>query len=172
VQSDRSTMAENSELHAAYAVLGLSPEPSLTEAKTAFRVRSALLHPDVHQSAGAHRVHAATAAMQQLSDAYRLVVESLLADDPNLANITHGHNGMSRRCTNCRSEFQYTASDGWVACPRCGQGYRVRSRIRRSYSRGRLRAGRGAVYSRRARIQERTEPLGRLAHIVFWHNGS
>ncbi len=172
MQSDGSTMAETSELHAACAVLGLSTAPSLYEAKTAFRVRAALLHPDVHQSAGTHRMNAATAAMQQLSDAYRLVVESLLAGDPNAANVTQGHNGMTRRCTNCRSEFQYTPNDALVACPHCGQGFRIISRNRRSYSRGRLRVGRVAVYSRRPRTQQRTEPLGRLAHIVLWHNGS
>jgi DnaJ-class molecular chaperone len=172
VQSDHSTMAETSEFHAACAVLGLSTAPSLSEAKTAFRVRAALLHPDVHQSAGAHRMNAATAAMQQLSDAYRLVAESLLAGDPNATNVTQGHNGMTRRCTKCRSEFQYTANDALVACPRCGQGFRLRSRNRRSYSRGRLRAGGVMAYSRRPRTQQRTEPLGRLAHIVLWHNGT
>lgn len=173
VQSDRSTMAETSEFHAACAVLGLSTAPSLNEARKAFRVRAALLHPDVHQSAGTHRMNAATAAMQQLSDAYRLVAESLLAGDPNAEDLTQGHNRMTRRCTNCRSEFQYTTNDALVACPHCGQGFRVRSRNRRSYSRGRLRAGRVVVaYSRRPSRQQRTEPLGRLAHIALWHNGS
>ena len=172
MQSDGSTMAETSEFHAACAVLGLSTAPSFSEAKTAFRVRAALLHPDVHQSAGTHRMNAATAAMQQLSDAYRLVPESLVAGDPNPTNVTQGHNGMTRRCTKCRSEFQYTADDAFVACPRCGQGFRLGSRIRRSYSRGSLRAGRVVVYSRRPRTQQRTEPLGRLAHIGLWHNGS
>ena len=138
MQSNRSTMAETSEFHAACAVLGLSTATSLSEAKTAFRVRAALLHPDVHQGAGTHRMNAATAAMQQLSDAYRLVAESLIAGDPNATNVTQGHIGMTHRCTNCRSEFQYTANDALVACPRCGQGFRVRSRNRRSYSRGRF----------------------------------
>jgi hypothetical protein len=75
--------AETSEFHAACAVLGLSTAPSLSEAKTAFRDRAALLHPDVHQSAGTQRMNAATAAMQQLNDAYQLVLESLIAGDPN-----------------------------------------------------------------------------------------
>jgi hypothetical protein len=78
VQADRSTMTETSEFHAACAVLGLSTVPSLSEVKTAFRVRAALLHPDVHQGAGIHRMNAATAAMQQLNDAYHLVLESLV----------------------------------------------------------------------------------------------
>ena len=78
MQTDGSTMAETSEFHAAYAVLGLSAAPSSSEAKTAFRVRAALLHPDVHQSAGADRMSAATTAMQQLNDAYQLVLESLV----------------------------------------------------------------------------------------------
>jgi DNA-directed RNA polymerase subunit RPC12/RpoP len=172
VQSDRSTMEESSEFRAACAVLGVSTTPSLSEARTAFRVRAALLHPDVHQSAGTHRTDAATAAMQQLSDAHRLVVESLLAGDPNATNVTRLRNGITGQCTKCRSEFEYPANDALVSCPQCGQGLRVSSRKRRSYSRGRLRAGRVAVYSRRPRTQQRTEPLGRLAHIVLWHNGS
>jgi hypothetical protein len=110
--------------------------------------------------------------MQQLSDAYRLVVDSLLAGDPNLTGITQEHNGVTRRCTMCRSDFQSTAIDGLVVCPHCGQGFRVRLRNRRSYSRGRLRAGRVAVYSRRPRPPQRTEPIGRLAHIALWNNGS
>ena len=106
VQGERSTIAETSEFRAACAVLGLSTAPSLSEARTAFKTRAALLHPDVHQSAGTSRVNAATAAMQQLSEAYRLVVESLRAGD------------------------------------------RTRTKVTR---------------------EQRTEPLGRLAHIVFWH---
>jgi DNA-directed RNA polymerase subunit RPC12/RpoP len=170
VQGDHSSMEETSEFHAACAVLGLSTAPSLSEARAAFRVRAALLHPDVHQSAGTHRMNAATAAMQQLSDAHRLVVESLLAGAPDPTNVTEGHDGMTRRCTKCRREFQYTTNDALIACPRCGQELRVISRNRRSYSRGRLRAGRVAVYSRSLRTPQRTEPLGRLAHIVLWHN--
>lgn len=172
MQSDRSAMEETSEFHVACAVLGLSATPSLSEARAAFRVRAALLHPDVHQSAGTHRTKAATAAMQQLSDAHRLVVESLLAAHPDPTSVTQGHNGMTRHCTKCRSEFEYPANDASVACPRCGQRLRVSSRNRRSYSRGRLRAGRVAAYSRSPRTQQRTEPLGRLAHIVLWHSGS
>jgi predicted nucleic acid-binding Zn-ribbon protein len=80
---------------------------------------------------------------------------------------------MARRCTKCRSEFQYTANDALVACLRCGQGFRrVRSRIRRSYSRGRSLAGRVVVDSRRPRTQRRTEPLGRLSHVGLWHDES
>jgi hypothetical protein len=170
VQSERSTMEETSEFHAACAVLGLSEVPSLSEARTAFRARAALLHPDVHQSAGTDRTKAATAAMQQLSDAHRLVVESLLAAEPNPTSVTRGHSGVTRHCTKCRSEF--TGDDSLAACPRCGQRLRISTRNRRSYSRGRLRAGRMAAYSRSPRTQQRTEPLGRLAHIVLWHNGS
>jgi DNA-directed RNA polymerase subunit RPC12/RpoP len=170
VQADGSTMAETFEFDAACAVLGLSTAPSLSEARTAFRVRAALLHPDVHQSAGTYRMNAATAAMQQLNDAYQLVLESLAAGDPNPTNVTRGDDAVTRRCTKCRSEFQYTANDTQVACPQCGQGFRVRSR-NRSSSRGRLPAGRVVVASRR-RAQQRTEPLGRLAHVRYWREES
>ena len=107
MQPDRSTMAETFEFHSACAVLGLSAEPSLSEAKRAFRIRAALLHPDVHQGAGTHRMDAATAAMQQLNEAYQLVLETLMAAD-----------------------------------------------------------------TRRPDTQHRTEPLGRLAHVRFWHQDS
>lgn len=172
MQTDGSTMAETSEFHAACAVLGLSTTPSSSEAKTAFRVRAALLHPDVHQSAGAHRMNAATAAMQQLNDAYQLVLESLVAGDLTPTNATQGHNEMTRRCTKCRSEFQYTATDVLVACPRCGQGFRVRSRHARSSSPGGSGAGRVVAYARRPRTQQRTDPLGRLSHLRLWRGES
>jgi len=172
VQPDGSTMAETFEFDAACAVLGLSTAPSLREARTAFRVRAALLHPDVHQSAGTYRLNAATAAMQQLNDAYQLVLESLAAGDPNPTTVTRGHEAVTRRCTKCRSEFQYPANNAEVACGRCGEGFRVRSRNRRSYSRGRLPAGRVVVYSRRPGAQQRTEPIGRLAHVRFWREES
>jgi hypothetical protein len=81
VQADGSTVSESSELQAACAVLGLSDAPSVSEARAAFRDRAALLHPDVHQSAGTHRMKAATEAMLQLNDAYQLLLESLVAAD-------------------------------------------------------------------------------------------
>ena len=163
MQANGSTMAKTSQFHAACAVLGLSTAPSSSEAKTAFRVRAALLHPDVHQSAGAHRMNAATAAMQQLNDAYQLVLESL---------ATHGHNGTTRRCTKCRSKLPYTADDALVGCPHCGQGSRVKPRNPRSNSPDGSRAGRVVAYSRRPRRQQRTEPLGRLSHLGLWHDES
>ena len=73
-------MAATPEFHAACAVLGLSSTPSSSEAKTAFRARAALLHPDVHHGLGAERMLAATAAMQQLNDAYQLVLETLVVE--------------------------------------------------------------------------------------------
>ena len=168
MQANGPTMAETSEFYAACAVLGLSTTPSSTEAKTAFRVRAALLHPDVHQSAGTHRMNAATAAMQQLNDAYQLVLESLVAGDPNTTD--RGPNEMTRLCTECGSELQYTANDGLVRCPRCSQGLRVTSRNTRAHSRGGSRAGRVVVYARRPRTAQRTEPLGRLSHLRLWHD--
>ncbi len=172
MQTDRSTIAETSEFHAACAVLGLSTAPSSSEAKTAFRVRAALLHPDVHQSAGAHRMNAATTAMQQLNDAYQLVLESLAAGDLNPTHVTQGHNEMTRRCTKCRTDFQYTANDTLVVCPRCGQGFRVGWRQRRSRSHDGSRAGRVGDSSRRPRKQQRTEPLGGLSHLRLWRGES
>jgi predicted RNA-binding Zn-ribbon protein involved in translation (DUF1610 family) len=167
-------MAETSEFKAACAVLGLSTTPSSSEARTAFRDRAALLHPDVHQSAGAHRTNAATVAMQQLNDAYRLVLESLVAGDADLTNGHRGHHGVVRRCTNCRHDFEHSADGGVVTCPRCGHGLRVRSRTSRSYSTNGPRAGRVVVStSRRSpRTPQRSAPLGRLAHLRAWHDGS
>ena len=172
MQPDGSTMAETSELQAACAVLGLTTAPSSSEAKTAFRVRAALLHPDVHQSAGPHRMDAATAAMQQLNDAYQLVLESLVAGDPIPMAVSEVDEGMTRRCTKCRREFHSTANDALAACPPCGQGSRDRSRNARSKSLGGSRAGRVVVSSRRPRTQQRAVPVGRLSHVRLWHDGS
>jgi hypothetical protein len=163
-------MAEASEFEAACAVLGLSTAPSLSEARAAFRERAALLHPDVHRSAGTPRVNAATVAMQQLSEAHRVVVETILARGPNPSNALRVNNGMVRRCTRCRSEFHVTAEDASIVCPRCDERLRGTSPNRRSYSRGRLRAGRLALYSGRLTTPRRTEPIGRLAHIALWHD--
>jgi DnaJ-class molecular chaperone len=169
VQADGSIVAETSEFHTACAVLGLSTTPSASEARTAFRARAALLHPDVHQSAGADRMNAATAAMQQLNDAYQLVLEALVAGDPHPANVTRGRGGTRRRCTRCRTEFRGTADDARDACPKCGRGLAVRSRRPRSYSATSASAGRVVIYSKRRRTQPPAEPHGRLAHLTLWH---
>ena len=114
VQAEGS-MAEASEFHAACAVLGLSQAPSMSEAKSAFRVRAALLHPDVHQSGGAHRMEAATDAMQQLNDAYQLVLTSLEAGDTK--PVIRGQRAVVRRCSRCRYRFQDRANRQW-SCAR------------------------------------------------------
>ena len=129
VQADGS-MAEASEFHAACAVLGLNQAASVSEAKSAFRVRAALLHPDVHQSGGAHRMDAATDAMQQLNDAYQLVLTSLEAG--NTKPVIRGQRAVVRRCSRCRYRFQDTANEAMVVCPRCGQRT-PRSVARRSF---------------------------------------
>ena len=170
MHADGSTMAETSELHAARAVLGLDTAPSSNEAKAAFRVRAALLHPDVHQGAGTQRMDAATAAMQQLNEAYQLVLDSLDDRDPNPMSVTQGDNGPTRRCTRCRREFQSTTTEAPAACPRCRQRSRVRSLNPRSKSRDGSRAGRVVVSSRRPRTRQRVEPLGRLAHVALWRD--
>ena len=99
MQVDDSMMAESSEFRAACAVLGLSDAPSVSEAKAAFRDRAALLHPDVHQRAGTHRIKAATEAMQQVNDAYQLLLESLAAGDRHPTNVTRAHPGVMGRDT-------------------------------------------------------------------------
>ena len=132
-------MTEASDFHAACAVLGLSHAPSASEAKTAFRVRAALLHPDVHQSGGEVRMQAATDAMQQLNDAYQLVLASLEGGDAK--PILPGHR--ERRS----------------------------SRVTRSSSRGSLRPGREIVAVKRRTTRQRTEPLGRLAHLSLFLGG-
>lgn len=172
--STSSTMAETSEFKAACAVLGLTTASSSSEARTAFRDRAALLHPDVHQSAGPHRTNAATVAMQQLIDAYRLVLESLAAGDGDQTGERNGHRGVMRRCPNCRSDVRHPAAVGEVACPACGRGPRVRPRNARSYSANGPRAGRVVISSARRppRPQRRSAPLGRLSHLRAWHDGS
>ncbi len=168
MQADGS-MAEASEFHAACAVLGLNQAPSMSEAKSAFRVRAALLHPDVHQSGGAHRMEAATDAMQQLNDAYQLVLTSLEAG--NTKPVIRGQRAVVRRCSRCRYRFQDTANEAMVVCPRCGQRHRGASRGARSYSRPRLRSGREIVSVKRRTTQQRREPIGRLAHLSLWLDG-
>lgn len=165
-----STMTETPDLIAARAVLGLSTAPSSSEARAAFRDRAALLHPDVHQSAGDHRTNAATVAMQQLNDAYRLVLESLVATEMDEAGV---RDGVARRCTNCRTEFRHAADASRAACPRCGHGNRVRPRTPRSPSADGPRAGRVVLASSRRppRPQQRSAPLGRLSHLRAWHGG-
>jgi DNA-directed RNA polymerase subunit RPC12/RpoP len=167
-------MADTPEFVVACAVLGLSNSPTPSEARTAFRDRAALLHPDVHQSAGAHRTNAATVAMQQLNDAYRLVLELLDASESDPTGVRDEHHGVTHRCINCRSEFQHSADAGSVACPHCGHGLRVRSRNHRSYSANGPRAGRVVVSSsnRPPRTPRRSAPRGRLAHLRMWHDGS
>jgi hypothetical protein len=164
-------MIETSAFTAACAVLGLSAAPSWSDARSAFRVRAALLHPDVHQSAGADRMSAATVAMQQLNDAYQLVLESLAAADRDPESATDRHTGVTRHCPRCRSESQYAAT-GRLACPRCGHGFRGTTRNVRTYSPSAPRAGRVVVSSRRRRAPQPARPTGRLSHVASWYGAS
>lgn len=53
-----------------YAVLGLSPPATADEVRAAYRARSMLLHPDLHQGRAEHVRLEAERAMAQLTAAY------------------------------------------------------------------------------------------------------
>jgi len=53
-----------------YAVLGLEPSASVDEVRAAYRARSMLLHPDLHQGRPEHVRREAERAMTQLTQAY------------------------------------------------------------------------------------------------------
>jgi hypothetical protein len=53
-----------------FAVLGVSPSASVEEIRAAYRARSMLLHPDLHQGRSEHVRREADRAMTQLTDAY------------------------------------------------------------------------------------------------------
>jgi hypothetical protein len=167
VQADMPTKAESSEFRAACAVLGLSAGPSSGEAKAAFRARAALLHPDVHQDAGAQRIDAATAAMQQLNEAYQLVLESLVAGDPKPTDLVHRRRGATRRDTQDRRRSGDTADAAPVS-----RGAQAKSGAIRRYPRAGSRPGSVVVHSRRRRTQARREPSGGLAHVTLWYGQS
>lgn len=57
-----------------YAVLGLTASASDDEVRTAYRSRSMLLHPDLHQGRPEHVRLEAERAMVQLTDAYETVL--------------------------------------------------------------------------------------------------
>src|SRR4051794_21659503 len=69
-------MAEGAEYLAACAVVGVEPYSTVRQIKAAYRERATLLHPDVHHGGGDVRVGAATVAMRQLNEAYRIIVEA------------------------------------------------------------------------------------------------
>lgn len=53
-----------------YAVLGLGPSASAAEVRSAYRARSMLLHPDLHQGRPEPVRREAERAMRQLTEAY------------------------------------------------------------------------------------------------------
>lgn len=57
-----------------YAVLGIAPSASDEEVRTAYRARSLLLHPDLHQGRPDHVRLEAERAMTQLTEAYETVL--------------------------------------------------------------------------------------------------
>ncbi len=63
-----------------YAVLGLEPPATADEVRAAYRARSMLLHPDLHEGRPARVRLEAQRAMAQLTEAYEALVGA--ADDP------------------------------------------------------------------------------------------
>ncbi|MGI8686694.1 MAG: J domain-containing protein [Acidimicrobiales bacterium] len=53
-----------------FAVLGIAPSASADEVRAAYRARSMLLHPDLHQGRPEHVRREADRAMTQLTEAY------------------------------------------------------------------------------------------------------
>ncbi len=108
-------------------MLGLLEAPTGEEVKAAYRSRAALLHPDVHRQAGdERRTIAATAAMQQLNDAYNFVmkaIEARMADEAH--GFDQGRVGYRWRCPGCGTGFVADSGE-IVICPSCGK--RLRSR--------------------------------------------
>jgi curved DNA-binding protein CbpA len=56
-----------------YDLLGVEPDASRAELRTAYQLRAQLLHPDQHVGAPAERVRAANRAMSQLNDAWSVL---------------------------------------------------------------------------------------------------
>ena len=54
-----------------YAVLGLEPSATADQVRAAYRARSMLLHPDLHEGRPAHVRVEAQRAMAQLTEAYQ-----------------------------------------------------------------------------------------------------
>lgn len=66
----------------AFAVLGLSPSASDEEVRTAYRSRSMLLHPDLHQGRPDRVRLEAERAMTQLTTAYETVLAQRAGPGP------------------------------------------------------------------------------------------
>ena len=64
-----------------YAVLGLDPPATADEVRAAYRARSMLLHPDLHEGRPARVRVEAQRAMAQLTEAYEALVGAA-DDDP------------------------------------------------------------------------------------------
>ncbi len=64
-----------------YAVLGLDPPATADEVRAAYRARSMLLHPDLHEGRPARVRLEAQRAMAQLTEAYEALVGAA-DDDP------------------------------------------------------------------------------------------
>ena len=65
-----------------FAVLGVAPTADDDEVRAAYRSRSLLLHPDLHQDRPDHVRREADRAMAQLTEAYRAVMDERAARRP------------------------------------------------------------------------------------------
>ena len=65
-----------------YAVLGLDTPATAEEVRAAYRARSMLLHPDLHEGRPAGVRREAERAMAQLTEAYETLTRSGPAQDP------------------------------------------------------------------------------------------
>jgi hypothetical protein len=124
---DSAWVVESSDFKMACAVLGLvgsaAGRPTPAEVKSAYRLRAAILHPDVHQQGGGERSAAATAAMQQLNGAYQLALAHLRTTDES--DPRAGSADLTVRCRRCSMVSPATREDNLLICPRCGQRLRV-----------------------------------------------
>ena len=68
-----------------YAVLGLAPSATDDEVRAAYRARSMLLHPDLHQGRPDHVRLEAERAMTQLTTAYETVLGDRARSGPRAA---------------------------------------------------------------------------------------
>ncbi len=68
-----------------YAVLGVAPSASDEEVRAAYRTRSMLLHPDLHQGRPEHVRREAERAMTQLTEAYEAALAGRKHGSPRAA---------------------------------------------------------------------------------------
>jgi hypothetical protein len=115
---------------AAYAILGMEPGGTRSQARDAYRARASLLHPDLHNARGETAIHAANAAMRQLNDAYDTVLQYLssrtdassdhgTASHPHSASQSNEQASSRWRCPSCTQVFPVTVGVSTTRCPHC-----------------------------------------------------